>query len=250
MHFASPPGLRATACIEGMHVKHGKPMTTAAVTATDNPRGLGPVASVAERLVVASKPGNSGGAKGLTSGTWWKGQRDCDWLRPSNTKEPERPGSDCMVGRRLRRWCDRGPAVKPVGEPDAGNPPVRFDEREVETEHGRRLLRHKPGKPRNRICRNLPHRATSRLYPYLPQRLNLPIGSGVTEAACKTIVTQRLKLSGMRWIKQGAQTILNLRVVLLSGIWQPLYRTYLENHRVHDLRTYGQLPKMTARQAA
>jgi len=72
----------------------------------------------------------------------------------------------------------------------------------------------------------------------------------VTEAACKTIVTQRLKLSGMRWIKQGAQTILNLRVVLLSGIWQPLYRTYLENHRVHDLRTYGQLPKMTARQAA
>jgi hypothetical protein len=24
----------------------------------------------------------------------------------------------------------------PVGEPDAGNPPVRFDEREVETEHG------------------------------------------------------------------------------------------------------------------
>ena len=29
-----------------------------------------------------------------------------------------------------------GLTVKPVGEPDAGNPPVRFDEREVETEHG------------------------------------------------------------------------------------------------------------------
>jgi hypothetical protein len=27
----------------------------------------------------------------------------------------------------------------------------------------------------------------------------LPIGSGVTEAACKTVFTQRLKLSGMRW---------------------------------------------------
>ena len=26
--------------------------------------------------------------------------------------------------------------VKPVGEPDAANPHVRFDEREVETEHG------------------------------------------------------------------------------------------------------------------
>ena len=27
-----------------------------------------------------------------------------------------------------------------------------------------------------------------------------------------------------------AQTILNLRVVLLSGIWQPLYRKLLEAH--------------------
>jgi len=27
----------------------------------------------------------------------------------------------------------------------------------------------------------------------------------VTEAACKTVVTQRLKLSGMRWTKAGAQ---------------------------------------------
>ena len=28
---------------------------------------------------------------------------------------------------------------------------------------------------------------------------NLPIGSGVTEAACKTLVKQRLCCSGMRW---------------------------------------------------
>ena len=34
-----------------------------------------------------------------------------------------------------------------VREPDAGNPPVRFDEREVETEHGLRLLRHRRGNP-------------------------------------------------------------------------------------------------------
>jgi len=45
-------------------MKHGKPTMTAAVTATGNPRGLGPVASVTERLVVALKPGNAGGAKG------------------------------------------------------------------------------------------------------------------------------------------------------------------------------------------
>jgi len=38
----------------------------------------------------------------------------------------------------------------------------------------------------------------------------LPIGSGVVEAACKTLVSQRLKLSGMRW-GHGAQAILTAR---------------------------------------
>lgn len=38
----------------------------------------------------------------------------------------------------------------------------------------------------------------------------LPIGSGVVEAACKTLVAQRLKLSGMRW-GNGAQAILTAR---------------------------------------
>lgn len=37
------------------------------------------------------------------------------------------------------------------------------------------------------------------------------IGSGVVEAACKTLVTQRLKLSGMRWSHHGAQAILTMR---------------------------------------
>lgn len=39
----------------------------------------------------------------------------------------------------------------------------------------------------------------------------LPIGTGVTEAACKTLVAQRLKQSGMRWGQEGGQAILNLR---------------------------------------
>jgi hypothetical protein len=56
------------------------------------------------------------------------------------------------------------------------------------------------------------------------KRVGIPCGSGVTEAACKTIYTQRLKLSGMRWKKAGAQTILNLRVLLLSGVWIEAYQ--------------------------
>ena len=35
----------------------------------------------------------------------------------------------------------------------------------------------------------------------------LPIGSGVTEASCKTLVTQRLKCSGMRWDIPGGQGV-------------------------------------------
>ena len=36
----------------------------------------------------------------------------------------------------------------------------------------------------------------------------LPIGSGVTEAACKTLVKQRLCGSGMRWKIKGAKVVL------------------------------------------
>jgi hypothetical protein len=47
-------------------------------------------------------------------------------------------------------------------------------------------------------------------YAALKER-GLPIGSGVVEAACKTLVTQRLKNSGMRWSTLGAQAILTPR---------------------------------------
>lgn len=49
----------------------------------------------------------------------------------------------------------------------------------------------------------------------LYQDMGWPIGSGVTEAACKTLVKQRLCRAGMRWTEDGAQTILSLRALLL-----------------------------------
>lgn len=51
------------------------------------------------------------------------------------------------------------------------------------------------------------------------QRHHLPIGSGVVEAACKTLVTQRLKGSGMAWTMAGGQAILTLRSLLQSHRW-------------------------------
>ena len=51
------------------------------------------------------------------------------------------------------------------------------------------------------------------------KRNGLPIGSGVTEAACKTIFAQRLKLSGMRWETDSGQHVLDLRVILRGNVW-------------------------------
>lgn len=52
---------------------------------------------------------------------------------------------------------------------------------------------------------------------------NLPIASGVMEASCKTLVTQRLKRSGMAWTKTGGQAILTLRSLIQSYRWRPAW---------------------------
>jgi hypothetical protein len=49
----------------------------------------------------------------------------------------------------------------------------------------------------------------------------LPIVSGIVEAACKTLATERLKRSGMRWGEEGCQTILTLRSLIQSDRWEP-----------------------------
>jgi hypothetical protein len=53
---------------------------------------------------------------------------------------------------------------------------------------------------------------------------NEPIGSGVTEAACKLIVKQRLCKSGAKWKDKGARTVLNLRALRYStSYWQQFW---------------------------
>ena len=58
----------------------------------------------------------------------------------------------------------------------------------------------------------------------------LPLGSGVTEAACKTVVKQRMCVSGSRWKDGGASCVLALRTLKLTpGRWQQFW-SYVMRH--------------------
>ena len=59
---------------------------------------------------------------------------------------------------------------------------------------------------------------------------HFPIGSGIVEATCKTLVSQRLKLSGMCWRMKGGQAIITFRALLHSYLfddaWEMLSAEY------------------------
>ena len=55
----------------------------------------------------------------------------------------------------------------------------------------------------------------------------LAIGSGITEAACKIVFTQRFKQSGMKWSLEGGQVVVDLRVIWLSRLWSTVFDRFL-----------------------
>ena len=63
-----------------------------------------------------------------------------------------------------------------------------------------------------------------------------PIGTGVVEGACGHLVKDRMEQSGMRWTKQGAQALLDLRAVRLNDDWDD-YQCF-HRQRQHQ-RLYG-----------
>ena len=46
-----------------------------------------------------------------------------------------------------------------------------------------------------------------------------PIASGVIEGACRNIIVDRMEHSGMRWVVNGAHSMLQLRCIKLSNQW-------------------------------
>jgi hypothetical protein len=78
------------------------------------------------------------------------------------------------------------------------------------------------------------------------QRRGLPIGSGVIEASCKTLATQRLKRSGMSW-RDGKQAILTISSLQRSYRWRRAWNLISDSYRgeVMDARNHGHLQELT-----
>ena len=62
---------------------------------------------------------------------------------------------------------------------------------------------------------------------------NKPIGSGIVESACKTVVQIRCKRAGQRWEHDGGQAILRFRSLLLSNQLDTAWE-YVKSHYQND----------------
>ncbi len=51
-----------------------------------------------------------------------------------------------------------------------------------------------------------------------------PVASGVIEGACRNVVVDRMERSGMRWVLDGANSMLYTRCIYLSGLWDEFIR--------------------------
>ena len=65
-----------------------------------------------------------------------------------------------------------------------------------------------------------------------------PIASGVIEGACRHLVKDRMERAGMHWTIPGAQAMLEVRSVYVSGQWEEYqaYRIAQETQRLYPYR--------------
>lgn len=60
---------------------------------------------------------------------------------------------------------------------------------------------------------------------------NYPIGTGISEAAAKTIVGTRMKRAGSRFSQHGGQTVMTFRAAVLSERFDALLRSLRAEYR-------------------
>ncbi|AQT67428.1 hypothetical protein STSP2_02855 [Anaerohalosphaera lusitana] len=84
---------------------------------------------------------------------------------------------------------------------------------------------------KSRVASSEDAEALSKLINFLSRRIEridypkllamgLRVDSGPIESSCKTVVQARLKSSGMRWSRQGASAMLEVRTALHSDLWE------------------------------
>jgi hypothetical protein len=62
-------------------------------------------------------------------------------------------------------------------------------------------------------------------------RQGLPIASGSVEGACKHLIKDRLERSGMRWSLQGAESLIRMRSLYLSGDFDDYWEFHQEQEQ-------------------
>lgn len=117
----------------------------------------------------------------------------CQWLFAGH--------DDHIAHHRLRWWADldAGRVEKIVAEAERSLPAR--------------------GKARDEAVRQIAYLTKNKQYMRYAEfrRQGLFVGSGVVEAGCKSLIGLRLKQSGMEWSVRGANAVIALRCVMLSG---------------------------------
>lgn len=68
------------------------------------------------------------------------------------------------------------------------------------------------------------------------RKQKLPIGSGATEGACKSLIAARAKRSGQRWSRPGLNAVLSLRAIHQSGRFEPFWARFAAAYRAAEIR--------------
>jgi len=91
-------------------------------------------------------------------------------------------------------------------------------------------LRGKPAEDIERICNYFTNNSHRMAYDEYLEK-GYPIASGVIEGACRCVVKDRMERSGMRWVLDGAQAMLGLRSIHLSGLWEEFIQFRIQRER-------------------
>jgi hypothetical protein len=105
--------------------------------------------------------------------------------------------------------------------------------RQIVTKRGRKLRKSQINSL-NKVANYLDNHSRMMHYDIYLEK-GYPIGTGVIEGACGSLVKERMDGSGKRWSKAGAQNVLNLRSILQNNDFDDYWDFHisLENNRLY-----------------